>query len=95
MLAQIIACSPEQSCVLAWVWQSARLYVQHSGGRARGERVLVPQLDLGFRQVDAQGAPIRRPRADVARLLHLPEERCSTAVLAPALRISFALGPSA
>ena len=57
--------------------------------------MLVPQLDLGFRQVDAQGAPIRRPRADVARLLHLPEDRCSTAVLADALCLSFLRGPSA
>ncbi len=33
------------------------------------------QLELGFRQLDGAGVPLRRSRAEVAALLHLPEER--------------------
>ena len=35
-------------------------------------------MDLGFRQVDAEGQPIRRTAAQVAAILQLPEKRCAT-----------------
>lgn len=35
------------------------------------------QMDLGFRQVDAEGRPIRRTAAQVAAILQLPEKRCA------------------
>jgi hypothetical protein len=34
-------------------------------------------MDLGFRQVDAEGRPIRRTAAQVAAILQLPEKRCA------------------
>ena len=37
------------------------------------------QMDLGFRQVDAEGRPIRRTAAQVAAILQLPEKRCADA----------------
>jgi hypothetical protein len=41
----------------------------------------VVQMDLGFRQVDAEGRPIRRTAAQVAAIMGLPEKRCVTADL--------------
>ena len=37
-------------------------------------------MDLGFRQVDAEGRPIRRTAAQVAAILQLPEKRCASLI---------------